>query len=183
MLLTDNRKQEILTHEGLSKFVDLVVKARKKNPDPSDLEEVEDMLDEAPELWNVGHGFAGKVFDQLVAHIEPAKIEQLILKAQVEDIKNKLGYSSTNQLERLIIDEIILCWTYANHAHAVLKNITFDTDGFSYPSHKHWQNNLTQCQKRYMKALETLARVRKLNINIQLNVATNGGKQVNVNRV
>jgi hypothetical protein len=44
----------------------------------------------------------------------------------------------------------------------------------------HWQKRLTLTQGRYSRSLETLARIRKLNISIQINVAAAGGQQVNV---
>ena len=177
----DEQKKELSVGEEVEKFVDLVSKARKGNADPADLREIKNTLDEVPEFWHIGKGFAGNIFDQLIASMEPSEVEQLILKAEATDIKTMLGYNKANQLEKLIIDEIMLCWTHENQAHMILKNITFDRGEFSRASHKHWQNNVTQCQKRYLRAIETLARVRKMNINVQFNIATNGGKQVNVN--
>ncbi len=181
MLFITDSKREIVNRDLLEKFVNFVIKIRKGKPDIADLVEVKNMLEEDPELWHIGHGFAGEIFDRLVMYVEPRPLEQMILKAEATDIKKNLDYNKSNQLEKLIIDEIILCWTYQNHAHEVLKNVTFDEKYFSKTEHEYWQNNLTQCQKRYLKALETLARVRKLNVNIQLNIAANGGKQINVN--
>ena len=175
-------KKEIIPNDEIGRFVDLFIKVDKEKSDPSDLREVEIMLRDNPRLWHIASGFAGGVFERLVSSMNPgSKADQLIIKAEAEDIKRGLGYYKANQLERLIIDEAILCWAYINHAHAVLKNVMFSAEGLQYSEHKYWQNNLTQCQKRYLKALETLARVRKLNLNIQFNIATNGGKQVNVN--
>ncbi len=49
------------------------------------------------------------------------------------------------------------------------------------PSQESIKRRLSAVQVRYTRALETLARVRKINRSIQqINVALEGGKQVNV---
>ena len=55
------------------------------------------------------------------------------------------------------------------------------TSGEYYmPEAEHWEKRLSAAQRRYLRAVETLARVRKMNINLQVNIATQGGQQVNV---
>ena len=47
----------------------------------------------------------------------------------------------------------------------------------------HWERRLSAAQRRYLRACESLARVRKLGRTtpaLQLNIATHGGQQVNV---
>jgi hypothetical protein len=47
----------------------------------------------------------------------------------------------------------------------------------------YWEKRLTAAQRRFTRACETLARVRKLSRNtpaLQFNIAASGGQQVNV---
>ena len=48
---------------------------------------------------------------------------------------------------------------------------------------KYWEGRLSAAQRRHLRAVETLARVRRLLSRIpavQVNIATQGGQQVNV---
>jgi len=49
----------------------------------------------------------------------------------------------------------------------------------------YWDKRLTHAQRRFRRASESLARVRKLSRNmpaLQFNIATSGGQQVNVTK-
>ena len=50
----------------------------------------------------------------------------------------------------------------------------------SFDASSHWERKLSSVQRRYLRAIETLARVRKLMgiPMVQINIATEGGKQV-----
>ena len=54
-------------------------------------------------------------------------------------------------------------WSYEAHATGKLTLAQAD----------FWERKLNHAQHRYLRAVETLARVRKLNISIQVNVAQN----------
>ena len=95
----------------------------------------------------------------------------IILQASFEKLKGDYGYASAPPLERMLIDHIVLCgarladteWLYESASRG---QRTFAQADF-------WERQLNHAQHRYLKAVETLARVRKLNINIQVNVAQN----------
>ncbi|HEV8136372.1 MAG TPA: hypothetical protein VGP85_16955 [Pyrinomonadaceae bacterium] len=49
----------------------------------------------------------------------------------------------------------------------------------------YWEKRLSAAQRRFTRACETLARVRKLSRNtpaLQFNIATSGGQQVNLTK-
>jgi hypothetical protein len=55
----------------------------------------------------------------------------------------------------------------------------------SLPLAMYWEKKLTAAQKRFTRACETLARVRKLSRNtpaLQFNIAASGGQQVNLTK-
>ena len=53
-------------------------------------------------------------------------------------------------------------------------------DGCSLASASYWERKLSAIQHRYLRAIETLSRVRKLMgvPMVQINIATEGGQQV-----
>lgn len=91
----------------------------------------------------------------------------------IRDLRNGLTLESDGPLERLLIEQIIACqmdYTYisAGYAqHATTLNIT-----------NAWQQALTASEGRYLRSIETLARVRKLaqRTPLQINI---GGQQIN----
>ena len=90
------------------------------------------------------------------------------------------GQDSGNA-EQLLIQQAALCWLKLNlvelsYSGTMKQSITL-TLGI------YWEKRLSAAQRRFTRACETLARVRKLSRNtpaLQFNIATSGGQQVNV---
>ena len=100
-----------------------------------------------------------------------------------EDIQNKraeLGYKQAPRLEMMLIDALLLAWLryqkIENNYNAMNQG-----EGMSLQKAMFWEKRLSMAQARYLKAVETLARVRKLTSPVlQVNVAQEGSQQVNV---
>ncbi len=83
-------------------------------------------------------------------------------------------------LEKLLIQDAALSWlklslVELHYAHVMKQSITLTLGIF-------WEKRLSAAQRRFTRACETLARVRKLSRNtpaLQFNIATSGGQQVN----
>jgi hypothetical protein len=86
-------------------------------------------------------------------------------------------------LEQLLIQQASLCWLKLN-----LVELSYF--GTMKQSHTltlgiFWEKRLSAAQRRFTRACETLARLRKLSRNtptLQFNLATSGGQQVNVSK-
>lgn len=84
------------------------------------------------------------------------------------------------QVNRLLASQT-LCWPKLN-----LVELSYS--GTMAQSHTltlgmYWEKRLSAAQKRFTRACETLARIRKLSRNapaLQFNIAANGGQQVNL---
>ena len=173
-----------ITEQELDKFIGLMNKIDTNNPNENDVEKAEEMIWKNPRLYRISRGLAGGNLKQLLDKLSSKRKQQLLLEAEALSIKKDLGYSSSNTLEKLIIDQILYCWAGINYVELrVLATLT--QSGLSFHTLEYWQENLTRYQNRYLRAIETLARVRKLNksISLQVNVATDGGKQINVNEL
>jgi hypothetical protein len=182
-MLISQRQQELLLKNETSRFLDLFAKIDGENPDLKDLWEAEKIACSNPSIWQVGLGYSGSILEQFIDKLNPSKGQQLILKTEIMSIKNNLGYNTSNESERLIIDQILLCWAGMNYAEARMHNLLTGGD-YLIRTGEYWQDNLTRYQNRYLKAIEMLARVRRLNKNmiLQVNIASDGGQQVNVNK-
>lgn len=178
-------KELIATFEQQkAEFIELFDKINKDKPDPGDMRKVGAMLGKNPHLWQIGMGIGGSTLHAFLGKITKNESQQLIFEAEALSLKERLGYVSSNQIEKLIINQIIFCWAgvnyVENHVSAMLT-----TSGLQLSTLEYWQRTLTCYQNRYLKAIETLARVRKLNkgIAFQVNIAADGGQQVNVNEL
>jgi len=182
MLLNKNQ-QELLSKDEANKFLNLLSKIDNEKPDSKDLQEAEKMASNNPSLWQVGMGHAGSILAQFIDKLCPSKAQQLILKTEMMNIKENLGYNTSDQAERLIIDQIMLSWAGMNYAEGRVHHL-LTGDNYPISTGEYWQNNLNRYQNRYLKAIESLVRVRRLNKNLilQVNIATNDGKQINVNK-
>jgi hypothetical protein len=96
-------------------------------------------------------------------------------------LKKDLGYDDAALLEKLLIQQVALCWLKLN-----LVELTYSVtmaQSITLTLGVYWEKRLTAAQRRFTRACETLARVRKLSRNtpaLQLNIATKGGQQVNL---
>lgn len=164
-----------------AEFLELFNKIDRDKPDPEDIRKAEEMIEINPHVWEIGMGVVGSTLHVFLGKITGNKGQKLIFEAEALSIKERLGYNSSNQIEKLIIDQIMYCWAGVHyvegHVSAMLTEGSFPLSTLEY-----WQGTLTRYQNRYLRAIETLARVRKLNksIAVQFNIATDGDQQVNV---
>jgi hypothetical protein len=95
------------------------------------------------------------------------------------DLRESLGYDDAPPLERMLIEHACVCWLRlavmeVRYSCVVVANNTLTQV-------EHTERRLTEAQKRFTRACESLARVRKLaRPSVQINVATDGGRQLNV---
>lgn len=169
--------------ETRTKFRALLDKTNKEHPNPKDLKALSDMLsgNRKLELWrdvlSAGHLAEIRVIEN--AHATAALKE--CWKHRLQVLKKDLGYDEAPLLEKLLIQQAALCWLKLNlvemsYSGTMAQSITL-TLGM------YWEKRLTAAQRRFTRACETLARVRKLSRNtpaLQFNIATSGGQQVNV---
>jgi hypothetical protein len=166
-----------------TKFHTLLVKTNKENPRPQDVKALSDLLcgEKSLELWR-GVASAGYLAELTV--IENARATAAVKecwKHRLQELKKELGSEGAPLLEQLLIQQAALCWLKLNlielsYSGTMKQSITL-TLGI------YWEKRLTAAQKRFTRACETLARVRKLsrtNSALQFNIATKGSQQLNV---
>jgi len=165
------------------KFQTLLDKTNIENPQPKDVKALADLLsgNKGLELWRdvVSAGYLAEVTVIKNARATPAVKE--CWKHRLQNLKKELGSDGAPLLEQLLIQQAALCWLKLNlielsYSHAMKQSITL-TLGI------YWEKRLSAAQRRFTRACETLTRVRKLSRNtpaLQVNIATEGGRQLNV---
>ncbi len=104
----------------------------------------------------------------------------LIEEAIQEDLAHRrhaLGYDKAHDLERLLIEQVMLTWLhYYRVQHGYRQTVGKQ---LLIVQEDRWERKLNAAQRRHLRAIETLARVRKMSGRgpIQINIAE---QQVNV---
>ena len=132
-----------------------------------------------PEILPFGWTIHDSVRTQIIEEASSNGGSKALILAEVDRWLIELGYDSAPALERVHMDTIVTCrlrMVFAeyrlNAAQKAGKTAIIE----------HYDQMLTSAQHRLNKAVESLARVRLLATRapvFQVNVATNGGQQVN----
>jgi hypothetical protein len=122
-------------------------------------------------------GFASDVTLDVAAKTVGAALP-VVWREQMREMRDALGYETAPPLERPLIDHACLCWL-----RLALMELHYSalTDGNTFRAFEHAEKRLAAAQKRFSRAVELLARVRRLKLPaVQINVAAEGGQQINV---
>jgi hypothetical protein len=159
--------------------VSLLNAVDKKKPDPKAVAELHTVLDAMPDLCMVLGDTTLHLQDRLIERLSPQKPRQMALQKRATAVRNGLGYEGATQLEQLLIDHAVLCWLRLQEAELGYSLATERSLPLSNAD--YWDRHLMAAQRRYLRACETLARVRRLlHPTLQVNIAAQGGQQVNV---
>jgi hypothetical protein len=152
--------------------------SREKVPDPKDVARFRELAVEHPYLWPYATQVSQGMRDHIVNLITDGGVRAIML-AGLDILKKELGYESAPALEKLLIDHILtartrLYWVEHRYTQRIYEN-TISFEGGTW-----WDNLLSSANNRFLRAVETLARVRRLAKNsplFQVNIANEGGRQ------
>jgi hypothetical protein len=168
-------------------FHSLLTKVNKERPRPTEIQALKDLLynNKKMELWKSVIGMAELAESQALDTILNGSGQGMreCWRQRLQAMRADLGYSEASALERLLIQQVTLCWLNLNLTEYRLTNVM--KQSISFACGLYWEKRLSAAQRRFTKACETLARVRKLSRNtaaLQFNIATAGGQQVNVTK-
>lgn len=176
-------KQANAAQKIAAKFDELLAKTNKEHPDSSDVKALAELLDvnKNMELWRrvASAGYLAEL--TVIEKAFAVRGLKECWKHRLQVLKKELGSDGAPMLEQLLIQHAALCWlrlnlTELSYSSAMSQSITLTLGVY-------WEKRLTAAQKRFTRACETLTRVRKwsrANPALQVNIAAQGGQQVNV---
>lgn len=161
---------------------DLISKCMVDKPDKKDLAALRDYVDLHPGILSETAGLAKLVRAQLTSKIFEQRALETATIDSLAEIRRGLNYDNSPQLERLIIENIENCWLRVGYVEMQLSYLAGEE--VTYTRIEFWEKRLSISQRRFMRAVETLAKVRKLAVPVvQFNIAQDGGQQVNVGQM
>jgi hypothetical protein len=157
----------------LHKFNALVRKADVEHPAPEEVKALRRMLEETPNLWREMGDLAKLSMHTVLTGgwLKPSM--RISIEVGIDDIKRELGYQDAPALEKMLIDQIMVSWVQLQKAQ-----MTYAVEP-RQSTFNDWERRVNASSTRFLKACETLARVRKLSRPgaMQVNI---GAQQVNV---
>jgi hypothetical protein len=89
-------------------------------------------------------------------------VERESVRLRIEELKTSLGYEGSNHIERMMIEQVVLCWARLYFLEQDLANST--KGNHQRETGIYWDRRVTSAQHRYNQALISLAKVRKLKL-------------------
>jgi hypothetical protein len=163
--------------DEVAQIIELRHKVDKNKPKADDIAEFRRGLVKFPDLWRAFGDMALQAEHTLIDAIHVPNSSREAMRLGVKSVKDDLGYASAPPLEKMLIDQVALCWLRLSIVEVKHATITSGSVGISQGD--YWDRTLSAAQRRYMRAIETLARVRRLRKPnaVQVNI---GAQQVNV---
>ena len=170
----------VVKHE---RFGELANKIDTDNPNEEDVKELRKLFTADPQLYYEKINLSQLAIDCLIHKVKGTPLIKESMKMNVSSLRLDLGYKDTSSMEKLIIEQIVLCWLRMNLIENAYSNNAIADGIIKLSAAQHWERILLSTQKRYLRAIETLARIRRIiNSTLQVNIAADGGKQVNITR-
>jgi hypothetical protein len=147
------------------------------NPTPAALADLRALFDDRPALWKAIGDLTKRTRDQLITETFTDALGRESVARFIADYQAQLGYADAPLIERLIIDQIV---------NDYLRLFSIGTlyghkmkDGTTAVEANYYDRAWARAERRYLGALETLARVRRLTRPraVQINI---GAQQVNI---
>jgi hypothetical protein len=151
----------------------------KKNPSEGDILAFRKELEKIPDLWRAFGDMCRQAELHLIDATGVPKSSKEAMSVGMDVVRRDLGQTTATPMERMIIEQIALCWLRLSIVEVMHADHHTASGTIGIPQADYWDRALSSAQRRYLRAIETLARVRRLlrpNA-VQVNI---GAKQLNV---
>ena len=146
------------------------------HPTKEDKWAFQEALEEYPNMWRAVGNMAHNAATNTIYSVNGPESLKLSLVHGWHAIQGELGAEDASPVEKLLIEQVALAWV----RHYLVEYAYTDVmhEGGSFKLGNYWEKRLSASQRRLLRACETLARVRKINLQaIQINIAN---QQVNM---
>jgi hypothetical protein len=131
----------------------------KTNPSEAEKKAYRELIKEQPEWMASTTGLIDTTRDYILNQ-NCSFLMAEVLKARLTEMRDNLGWQTSSEVEKLLIEQICINWLRVNllektHAQKTMESHTTE-------SGLYWDKRLNSAQSRYLRACESLAKVRKL---------------------
>jgi hypothetical protein len=139
---------------------DLFKSVNTSNPTDDAKKRLQKCFDEDPKLCQDIADLSGKVEKMITKKFTDSYLTQEAYRHKLAAMRDSLGWNDSSEIEKILIEQICLNWL----RHNFLEFVHFEKTQASHSTETglYWDKILTGAQKRYLRACESLAKVRKL---------------------
>ena len=162
---------------SLDQLVKVIRETDTDKPSAEAREMLDDFLRSSPAMWRG----AGDMVEQAARHlIKAASGKSYAVNASMtrgwEQLPADLARPGDGELERLLVQQVVISWLHLSYIEYQYSAMTTMQD-ITIKRAEYWERRLSAAQRRYLRATETLARVRRLQLPaVQVNI---GNQQIN----
>ena len=128
-----------------------------------------------PRLWEILSTLSSLAVRSWVDLLAPAgpgtAITRRTIEKEIERKRTEVAGETPSPLERLLAERVALCWVAANYADAEYTRKL--KAGMSFREGEYYSKRCEQTNRQLLKAIESLARVRRLLTPMQINIGQN----------
>jgi hypothetical protein len=155
--------------------------ASRSDPDPEAIGKLKEWLSISPDLWRYFADVEKTMQSGIIKRLHGSQLGKIAAEKGAEQVRHDLGYDHAPRLERLLIEHAVTCWLRLQDVGLQYNHVTGES--IPIPLVDCWERRLSAAQRRFLRAAEALARVRRIiriTPALQVNIAMEGGQQVNV---
>lgn len=176
------RRMSELTQEQRQAACDLLDRLVEGKGTKQDEKKFSQMLKDVPGAW-ILYGDISRNAINLMIHEMTGEGKAFALKVSLEtgikQMKIEHGYQDASPLEKMLIEQVLVCWMRLYWVECIFTNAM---GKLSIQQGIYWEKRLSANQRRFLRACETLARVRRLASRtpeiLQVNIGQNQVNQV-----
>lgn len=158
--------------EDIRKVTDrMVAIVNAPKPTKAELAELRKALKDAPEWIGVFGDVSMQLRYKIIESLARQPGLRVVMEKQVENMAEELGTKQASPLERLLIDQVIIAWLRWQSVEWAYQN-GFE-EGPTLTKALYLEKRLSAAHRRYLQAIESLAKVRRLlaRVGVQVNIA------------
>lgn len=153
---TENKNTEIKTSKD---FLALVARIDKSNPQEEDIELLSSEFNKYPELYRSVNPHKA-VMKSVVNSINDNLSVKLAIEKNLEEMRNELGYYQSTFVEKMIIEEVLMCWLRLISAESSYNAVIAQSHSMKIGAYH--EKRIETLHKRFLRVMESLAKVRKM---------------------
>jgi hypothetical protein len=158
--MADELRIEVADMAEYRRVSDLIKRTNKENPKPEDREALRRALRDSPKLWRFAGDMTRRALDQIATECAASIFVRESILHGLSEMRCELGYESAPPLERILIEQVLICWLRLNLLEKL--HWTKTLESHSTETGLYWDRRLSTAQRRLTRATESLAKVRRL---------------------
>lgn len=143
----------------------IVKRADRVDATPEDMAALRALLDRKGRALGAEGGVMRQALARELHEMPATGLGRELLTRDLEQHRAELGYTTAPALERPLIDHLLLCLLRLGNVEQSY-SVKWSQGGMSYESARFWEARLSAAQRRYLAAVEALARVRRVRVEL-----------------